>query len=110
MRVRRPLPPPLTGHGRLVLGRERVDVAFTFHAAAYRGSLTGPPENMAEAFRRGEGLLELTGGEPQRLIFTAYSAGGDTVYFETPKPPLAGLGMVGSSTLPGAPRRAQPNS
>ncbi len=47
-----------------------------------QGSLTGDPQAMAEAFRKGEAVLVLAGGATYRLTLVGHSAGGEVAYFE----------------------------
>ena len=106
--MRRPPPPAVTGSGELRLGPHCTPVAFSYTAQTSRGSVCGPPELMAEAFSRGDGVLTLEDGTRLSLCFLAYSAGGDTAFFETPKPTASPAGWLGAQP-PASPKRAPPS-
>lgn len=81
--------PPRTGQGVLTLAREAHPVAFEIrfidsqgHRAA-KGGVTGSPDTMREAFRRGHARLELDDGQAIEVAFVAHAEGSPTAYFES---------------------------
>ena len=103
--MRRPPPPPEVGAGELLLGRHVHAVTFVHHLDTQRGSLSGSADMAADAFRRGDGVLVKSCGNRVRLTFTAHTAGGDTIYFETIKASAPGLGVTGGVLRAAAPKR-----
>lgn len=83
--MRRNTTPPTTGHASLTVGRTVSAVTYELHAKSGRGSTTGTPEHMADAFRKREAVLARDGEPPLRISFVGYCAGSDTAYFE-PEP------------------------
>jgi hypothetical protein len=56
--------------------------ALTAKSKEMKGSLTASQEVAEGAFRAGEGFLKLEDGRDCRIRMVAYTAGGDTAYFE----------------------------
>ncbi len=87
--MRKVPPTPRTGAGALTISRQRQDIDFslliTGGSAARRagkGSLTGEPAAMREAFRAGGGRLTLDDGVEHDIAIVAHTEGEGTVYFE----------------------------
>ena len=80
---------PELGVGTLRLGRLAGRVSYVMTAykgtrIAYRGSATGDPQLMREAFRRGDGILERGIGPALNIRFMSLTQGSGTAYFEFP--------------------------
>ena len=80
---------PRTGSGTLTVAREQVAVDFSLlmiNAPAGRktgkGSLTGEPDLLRQAFRAGECRLTLDDGEALNIAVVAHTEGGSVAYFE----------------------------
>lgn len=80
---------PRTGTGALKITRGEEAVAFSILLTGGlggrktgKGSLTGEPEFMREAFRAGECRLTLDDGVALNIAVVAHTDGGDTAYFE----------------------------
>ena len=79
--MRRNSTPPTIGRASLTVGRTVSEVAYELHAKSGRGSTTGTPEQMADAFRKRQAVLARKGEPLLRVSFVGYSAGSDTAYF-----------------------------
>lgn len=80
---------PRTGTGALTISRQRQEIAFSLLLSGGpvarrtgKGSLTGEPEAMREAFRAGGGRLTLDDGVEFDIAIIAHTEGDGTVYFE----------------------------
>lgn len=90
MSIRKPVP-LVRGAGRITfLGHsgpadyviEGDPVRMRFGVGRLRGSITIDPEAAREAFRAGEGVLELETGERRRLTMLAHSAGEAEIFVD----------------------------
>lgn len=85
----RPPKPPQVGPGALTLGRQShpvtVEIRYTASQGqrTAKGGVTGAPDAMREAFRRGRGQLALEDGKPFEVAIIAHAEGSPTAYFET---------------------------
>lgn len=81
--------PPQTGQAALIIARDTHSVAFSLHILEHRGQrsakggLTGSPEAMRAAFRRGYGRLALEDGKSFEISIVAHAEGSATAYFES---------------------------
>lgn len=81
--------PPHTGQGELTIARQAHPVTFSLHYLENRGlrsakgGLTGEPDMMREAFRRGRVHLALDDGKGFDVSIIAHAEGSDTAYFES---------------------------
>ncbi|MET3665035.1 hypothetical protein [Caulobacter sp. 1776] len=80
---------PRTGNGALTVAREQEAVLFSLLVTngpagrkAGKGSLTGEPEVLRQAFRAGDCRLTLDDGVALNIAVVAHTDGGDTAYFE----------------------------
>jgi len=85
----KPKKEPRTGSGALKIARAEEAVVFSLLMTAGlagrktgKGSLTGEPEFMKQAFRAGDCRLTLDDGVALNIAVVAYTDGGDTAYFE----------------------------
>jgi hypothetical protein len=81
--------PPRVGDGVLILAREPQAVAFAVHLVneingrrGGKGSVTGDPELMRQAFRAGRARLTLDDGVDLDVMVVAHTEGSDTAYFQ----------------------------
>jgi hypothetical protein len=81
--------PPRVGDGVLLLAREPRSVAFAVHLInevngrqGGKGSVTGDPELMRQAFRAGRARLTLDDGVDLDVMVVAHTEGSDTAYFQ----------------------------
>jgi len=89
MRVAKAQKLPRTGDGALTVARQDTVVAFslllTTGVAGRRsgkGSVTGDPAVLRQAFRAGECRLTLDDGEALNIAVVAHTEGGEVAYFE----------------------------
>jgi hypothetical protein len=80
---------PRTGSGALMVARQESAVAFSLLLTAGpagrksgKGSVTGEPEMLRQAFRAGECRLTLDDGEALSIAVVAHTEGGEVAYFE----------------------------
>ena len=80
---------PRTGSGALSIAREQAPVDFSLLMVsapagrkAGKGSLTGDPDVLRQAFRAGECRLTLDDGEALNIAVVAHTEGGSVAYFE----------------------------
>ncbi|PLR24276.1 hypothetical protein SGCZBJ_13425 [Caulobacter zeae] len=80
---------PRTGQGALTIARESQAIAFSLQVSAApggrrigKGSLTGEPEAMRQAFRAGDARLTLDDGTEHLIAIVAHTEGDGTAYFE----------------------------
>ena len=80
---------PRTGSGVLTVARQDSAVAFSLLLASGpagrksgKGSVTGDPDILRQAFRAGECRLTLDDGEVQNIAVVAHTEGGEVAYFE----------------------------
>ena len=81
--------PARLGAGVLIVSRQSRPVAFAIHlinevngARGGKGSVTGDPEDMREAFRAGRARLILDDGVEMDVMVVAHTEGSDTAYFQ----------------------------
>ncbi len=85
----RPPKPPRSGQGALTLARQSHPVSFEIRFAESqgrrlaKGGITGTPDTMREAFRRGRVRLELDDGQSLDVAIVAHAEGSGTAYFES---------------------------
>ena len=89
MLMSKPPKPARLGDGVLILAREHQPVAFAVHLInevngrrGGKGSVTGDPETMRQAFRAGRARLTLDDGVDLDVMVVAHSEGSDTAYFQ----------------------------
>ena len=85
----RPTKPPRTGLGELTIARQVHPIAFSLHffdvrgQRSAKGGVTGEPEAMRDAFRRGRVRLALDDGKAFDVSIVAHAEGSATAYFES---------------------------
>lgn len=89
MPLAKPQKLPRTGAGVLTVARQDSAVAFSLLLASGpagrksgKGSVTGEPEILRQAFRAGECRLTLDDGEALSIAVVAHTEGGEVAYFE----------------------------
>ncbi|MBI1684535.1 hypothetical protein [Caulobacter hibisci] len=87
--MRKAPPIPRTGAGALTISRQRQEIDFSLLMSGTssgrrtgKGSLTGDPAAMREAFRAGGGRLTLDDGVEHEIAIVAHTEGDGTAYFE----------------------------
>ena len=85
----KPPKPARLGAGALTVARQTQPVAFAIRlinevngARGGKGSVTGDPETMREAFRAGRARLTLDDGVEMDVTVVAHTEGSDTAYFQ----------------------------
>lgn len=85
----KPPKPARVGAGALTIARESQPVGFSVHlinelngARGGKGSVTGDPEAMRQAFRAGRAKLTLDDGVDLDVMVVAHTEGSDTAYFQ----------------------------
>ena len=80
---------PRTGNGALTVARQDSAVAFSLLLVSGpagrktgKGSVTGEPDILRQAFRAGECRLTLDDGETLNIAVVAHTEGGEVAYFE----------------------------
>ena len=80
---------PRTGNGALTVAREQEAVIFSLLVTngpagrkAGKGSLTGEPDMLRQAFRAGDCRLTLDDGKALNIAVVAHTEGGGVAYFE----------------------------
>ena len=80
---------PRTGNGVLMVARQDSPVAFSLLLTSGpagrkggKGSVTGDPDILRQAFRAGECRLTLDDGEALNIAVVAHTEGGEVAYFE----------------------------
>lgn len=80
---------PRRGSGALTIARAEEAVVFSLLVTGGlggrktgKGSLTGEPAFMRQAFKAGDCRLTLDDGVALNIAVVAYTDGGDTAYFE----------------------------
>ena len=83
-------PIPRTGAGALIIGRERLPVAFSIvftrkvsGGRSASGSISGAPDDMRRVFHACHGRLVLDDGAELDVDVIAHSEGAATAYFES---------------------------
>jgi hypothetical protein len=88
-RMARSSKPPHVGRGELTFARSAHPITFSLHyldnrgQRSAKGGLTGAPDVMREAFRRGRVRLALEDGKAFEVSIIAHAEGSDTAYFES---------------------------
>ena len=85
----KPPKPARLGAGALTVARQTRPVAFAIRlinevngSRGGKGSVTGDPEDMREAFRAGRARLVLDDGVEMDVTVVAHTEGSDTAYFQ----------------------------